>query len=158
MSWMFSTVREWCDEQNRLILRSGSRAHNTFFKRSSVSAFRIATLCAYLYGLEIGSRQLTAKYRKRVKQIYLFCAQYILDSMMGKWGKRYEQLTQQRIQGESQVRVPVFDQLSNTFTRDQLDEIIKRNEVSTPTRIFLSKWKAKGWIRESQKYVYQKLS
>ena len=158
MSWMFATVREWCEEQNRLILRSGSRAHNTFFKRSSVSAFRIATLCAYLYGLECGSQKLSTKYRKRVRQIYLFSAQYILDSMLRKWGKRYEELTQQRIQGDSQVRVPVFDQLSKTFTRDQLDEIIKRNEVSTPTRIFLSKWKAKGWIRETQKHVYQKMS
>ena len=158
MSWIFATVREWCEEQNRLILRSGSRAHNTFFKRSSVSAFRIATLCAYLYGLECGSQKLSTKYRKRVRQIYLFCAQYILDSMLRKWGKRYEELTQQRIQGDSQVRVPVFDQLSKTFTRDQLDEIIKRNEVSTPTRIFLSKWKAKGWIRETQKHVYQKMS
>ena len=158
MSWMFPAVHEWCNEQNRLILRSGSRAHNTFFKRSSVSAFRIATLCAYLYGLECGSQKLSTKYRKRVRQIYLFSAQYILDSMLRKWGKRYEELTLQRIQGESQVRVPVFDQLSGTFTRDQLDEIVKRCEVSTPTRVFLSKWKAKGWIKETQKHVYQKLT
>ena len=41
---------------------------------------------------------------------------------------------------------------------DQLDELIKRLEISTPSRIFLSKWKAKGWIEETQKYVYQKLA
>lgn len=157
MQWLFPTVRSWCDEQNRLILRSGSRAHNTFFKRSSVSAFRIATLCCYLYGLELGTQQLTPKHRKRIRQIYLFCAQYILDSMLHKWGRRYEELTQQRLQQESQVRVPIFDQLSQTFTRDQLEELVKRLEISTPTRVFLSKWKAKGWIRETQKYVYQKL-
>lgn len=156
MEWLFPTIHEWCNEQNRLILRSGSRAHNTFFKRSSVSAFRIATLCTYLYSLGLGTDKLSSKYHKRVKQIYLFCAQYILDSMLSKWGKRYEELTQQRIQGECQTRVPVFDQLSNTFTRDQLDELVKRLEVCTPTRIFLSKWKARGWIRETQKHVYQK--
>ncbi|MCI7782667.1 MAG: hypothetical protein MR544_06160, partial [Parabacteroides sp.] len=158
MQWLFPTVHAWCEEQRRQTLRSGSRAHNTFFKRSSVSAFRIATLCAYLYGLEAGSQQLSTKHRKRVKQIYLFAAQYILDSMLSRWGKRYEELTQQRIQGESRVRVPLFDQLSQTFTRDQLDELIKRLEISTPSRIFLSKWKAKGWIEETQKYVYQKLA
>ena len=107
--------------------------------------------------MEAGSQQLSTKQRKRVKQIYLFSAQYILDSMLSRWGKRYEELTQQRIQSESQVRVPLFDQLSPTFTRDQLDELIKRLEVSTPTRIFLSKWKSKGWIQETQKYVYQKI-
>lgn len=158
MEWLFPTVRAWCNEQNRQILRSGSRAHNTFFKRSSVSAFRIATLCAYPYGLEKGSQRLSMKHHRRVKQIYLFAAQYILDSMLSRWGKRYEELTQQRIQGESRVRVPLFDQLSQTFTRDQLDELIKRLEISTPSRIFLSKWKAKGWIEETQKYVYQKLA
>ena len=101
MEWLFPTVRAWCNEQNRQILRSGSRAHNTFFKRSSVSAFRIATLCAYLYGLEKGSQRLSMKHHRRVKQIYLFAAQYILDSMFRKWGKRYEALTQQRIPSES---------------------------------------------------------
>ena len=101
MEWLFPTVRAWCNEQNRQILRSGSRAHNTFFKRSSVSAFRIATLCAYPYGLEKGSQRLSMKHHRRVKQIYLFAAQYILDSMLRKWGKRYEALTQQRVPSES---------------------------------------------------------
>ena len=158
MQWLFPTVREWCDEQNRQILRSGSRAHNTFFKRSSVSAFRIATLCAYLYGLEEGMQRLSQRHHRRLKQIYLFCAQYILDSMLSKWGKRYEELNRQRIPSESQVRVPLFDQLSPAFTRVQLDELIKRLEVSTPTRVLLSKWKAKGWIRETSKHVYEKLA
>ena len=101
MEWLFPTVRAWCNEQNRQILRSGSRAHNTFFKRSSVSAFRSATLCAYPYGLEKGSQRLSMKHHRRVKQIYLFAAQYILDSMLRKWGKRYEALTQQRVPSES---------------------------------------------------------
>lgn len=158
MEWLFPTVREWCNEQNRQILRSGSRAHNTFFKRSSVSAFRIATLCAYLYGLEAGTQRLPLRHHRRIKQIYLFCAQYILDSMLRKWGKRYEELSKERIPGESQVRVPLFDQLSPTFTRPQLDELVKRIAISTPTRVLLSKWKAKGWIKESSKYVYEKLA
>lgn len=155
MQWLFPTVRDWCNEQNRLILRSGSRSHNTFFKRSSVAGFRIATLCAYLYELE--GKLTKTVIKKRCKAIFLYCAQYILDSLMRKWGHRYDELTQQRIQGESQTRVPVFDQLSNPFTRDQLDELVKRLEIGTPTRVFLSKWKAKGWIRETQKFVYEKL-
>lgn len=155
MQWLFPTVRDWCNEQNRLILRSGSRSHNTFFKRSAVAGFRIATLCAYLYELE--GKLTKTVIKKRCKAIFLYCAQYILDSLMRKWGRRYDELTQQRIQGESQTRVPVFDQLSNPFTRDQLDELVMRLEVGTPTRVFLSKWKAKGWIRETQKFVYEKL-
>lgn len=154
MNWLFPTIRDWCGEQNREILRSGSRAHNTFFKRSSVSAFRIATLCYYLYQISDCG---TTRAKKYCKRIYLFCAQYILDSMLHKWGKRFEELSAQRIQGESQTRVPLFDQLTSPFTRDQLDELIKRMELNTETKIFVSKWKAKGWIKETQHYVYEKL-
>lgn len=170
MQWLSPLIREWCSEQNRQILRSGSRAHNTFFKRSSVAAFRIATLCAYLYMLESNAEglkskdehstidiKLSTRHKKKCKQIYLFAANFILNALLTKWGKRYEELTQQRIQGESQTRIPVYDQLTSPFTRDQLDELVKRLEVSTPTRVFLSKWKAKGWIRETQKFVYEKL-
>lgn len=157
MEWLNPAVRRWCGEQNNQILRSGSRAHNTFFKRSSVSAFRIATLCAYLYRLEADTGELSPRQRKRVRQIYLFCAQYILDTMLAKWGKRYEELTQQRIDGESRTRVPIFDQLSSPFTREQIDELVKRTELCTPGRVFLSKWKGKGWIEEIQKNVYKKL-
>lgn len=154
MQFLFPLIREWCGEQNHQILRSGSRAHNTFFKRSSVSAFRIATLCYYMYQLS-GTGQ--PRSRKMCKQIYQFCAQTILDNMLQKWGKRFEELTQQRIQGESQTRVPIFDQLTKTFTRDQLDELVKRLELTTPTKIFTSKWKARGWIKETHKFVYEKL-
>ena len=156
MEWLYPAVKEWCHSQHTLILRSGSRAHNTVFKRSSVSAFRIATLCTYLYSLESEDGKLSGKQYRRVKQIYLFCAQYIPDSMLKKWGKRYEELTQQRAGTESQVRVPIFDQLSSPFTRDQLNELVQRIELSTPSRILLSKWKGKGWITEIEKNVFRK--
>ena len=156
MQWLFPLVQEWCKEQNRLILKSGSRSHNTFFKRASVTAFRIATLCAYLYMIADENKELPSKYHKRIKQIYLFCAQFMLDSLLAKWGHKYDEYTKLRVEGEKQVRVPIFDQLTNPFSREQLDELVKRLEVGTPTRVFISKWKAKGWIKETQKYVYQK--
>lgn len=156
MSWLDKTVTDWCRDQNKLVLRSGSRAHNTFYKRSSVSAFRIATLCAYLYGLECGTKELPNGLKRRVKRIYLFAAQYILDQMLGKWGKKYNDLMQNRVAGDSNVRLPVFDQLSGTFTTDQLKELLTRNELTTSAKVFLSKWKAKGWIMKVSKDVYKK--
>ena len=156
MQWLYPTVKEWCSKQHTQILRTGSRAHNTFFKRSSVSAFRIATLCAYLYRLESEDGTISTKQYRRVKQIYLFCAQYILGSMLSKWGKRDEELTHKRAGTESQVRVPIYDQLSSPFTRDQLNELVQRNELSTPPRVLLSKWKGKGWITEVEKDVFRK--
>lgn len=154
MKWLWPSISEWCDEQNRLILRSGDRAHNTFFKRCSVNAFRIATLCYYLY--QLGGAGSTRS-RRFCKQIYNYCAQFDLDTKMSKWGSRFIELTQARIHGVSQTRVPVFDQLPHIFTRDQLDELIKRLELTTESRFFLSKWKGRGWVRETAPKTYEKL-
>lgn len=154
MRWLFQNITGWCDEQNQLILRSGDRAHNTFFKRCSVNAFRIATLCYYMY--QLGSMGST-KSRKYSKQIYDYCAQFDLDTKLGKWGKRFIELTTQRVHGESQTRVSVFDQLTHIFTRDQIDELIKRQELTTESRFFISKWKGRGWIKETAPKTYEKL-
>ena len=76
--------------------------------------------------------------------------------MLGKWGKKYNDLMQNRVAGDSNVRLPVFDQLSGTFTTDQLKELLTRNELTTSAKVFLSKWKAKGWIMKVRKDVYKK--
>ena len=84
MSWLEKTVREWCAQKNLEAVKSGSTALGVFFKRSSVSAFRIAALCQYLYGMED-----TRAVRKKVTQIYLAMAEQILSGMLDKWGRRF---------------------------------------------------------------------
>ncbi|MDD6896399.1 MAG: hypothetical protein PUD51_11180 [Prevotellaceae bacterium] len=154
MRWLDKTVRRWCDEQRNKVLMNGSLAHDTFYKRSSVSAFREAALCAYLYSLE-GVAQ--ADIERRCRQIYLYAAENILDSMLSKWGKRFEDLSRKRMNPESQTRVSVFDKLDNTFTREQLDQLLKQLQLTTQSKVFVSKWKAKGWVKETEKMKYQKV-
>ena len=50
MDWINNAVRRWCQEQRNIVLKTGSRAHNCFYKRSSVSAWRMATLLYHLWG------------------------------------------------------------------------------------------------------------
>ena len=154
MRWLDKTVRRWCDEQRNKVLMNGSLAHDTFYKRSSVSAFREAALCAYLYSLE-GVAQ--ADIERRCRQIYLYADENILDSMLSKWGKRFEDLSRKRMNPESQTRVSVFDKLDNTFTREQLDQLLKQLQLTTQSKVFVSKWKAKGWVKETEKMKYQKV-
>lgn len=52
MSWLDKDVRRWCTTKGKEALESGSTALDVFRKRSSVSAFRVASLCYYLYQLE----------------------------------------------------------------------------------------------------------
>ena len=53
MEWINGSVRRWCHEQRQQVIKTGSRAHNCFYKRSSVSAWRMATLLYHLWCSEL---------------------------------------------------------------------------------------------------------
>ena len=152
MSWLEKTVREWCAQKNLEAVKSGSTALGVFFKRSSVSAFRIAALCQYLYGMED-----TRAVRKKVTQIYLAMAEQTLSGMLDKGGRKFEDLQAKRIELTSNARLPLFDQLPETFSRELLRETIKRLELTTPDWVFLSKWNAKALIKKEDKNIFKKL-
>lgn len=152
MSWLDNEVRRWCTEKNLEAIKTGSTALGVFFKRSSVSAYRIAALCQYLYGMED-----TRAMRKKVKQIYLAMAEQILSGMLEKWGKRFEDLQAKRIELSSPVKRDLYANLPQDFNRDLLREAIKRLELTTPDWVFLSKWNAKGLIKKISKNQFQKI-
>ena len=152
MSWLDNEVRRWCTEKNLEAIKTGSTALGVFFKRSSVSAYRITALCQYLYGMED-----TRAMRKKVKQIYLAMAEQILSGMLEKWGKRFEDLQAKRIELSSPVKRDLYANLPQDFNRDLLRETIKRLELTTPDWVFLSKWNAKGLIKKISKNQFQKI-
>ena len=152
MSWLDEDVRQWCAAKNLEAVKTGSTALGVFFKRSSVSAFRIAALCQYLYGIEQAHGV-----RRKVRQIYLAMAEQILRGMLEKWGKRFEELQAKRIELTAPVRRDLFGNLPKEFNRDLLRETIKRLELATPDWVFLSKWNAKGLIKRISKNQFQKI-
>ena len=152
MSWLDEEVRQWCATKNLEAVKTGSTALGVFFKRSSVSAFRIAALCQYLYGIEQAHGV-----RRKVRQIYLAMAEQILRGMLEKWGKRFEELQAKRIELTAPVRRDLFGNLPAAFNRELLRETIKRLELVTPDWVFLSKWNARGLIRRISKNQFQKI-
>ena len=161
-AWLDKTVCAWVRAKGKEASLSGSCSLDVFRKRSSVSAFRIAALCQYLYELEKGGRINTtctdATIQKRVRQIYLFMADYILNGMMERWGKRFEELNTKRDQeNKPGPKTVLFDQLSETFNRSQLRSLIEQQGKTTPDKVFLSQWKKLRVIEEIEKDVYKKL-
>lgn len=149
MAWMERDVRQWCGQTRELILRTGSRAMNSFYVRASLSAFRLATELYHLWGEEPSRR-------KQVRRCYRYFAQFILDAAMSQWGKLYEA----NLPKESDVtmrKLPLYDRMPRRFSRDQLREMVQQEELATPARIFLHKWLQKKWIYEAEKDVYEKL-
>lgn len=150
MEWMDYHVRRWCQEQRQLVLKTGSRARNCFYKRASVSAARMACLLYHLWG-EDASRQ------KYVARFYRYMATYIVDGLLSRWGRQYEQMHKTE-EGDDGVKVSLYDQLPDTFSRDQLRELIVKLDLSTPARVFISKWKRAKLIYDSKenKDIYVK--
>ena len=155
-AWLDKTVCAWVRTKGKEASLSGNRALDVFRKRSSVSAFRVAALCQYLYELE--NALSPEVIQKRVRQIYLFMADYILDGMMDRWGKRFEDLNTKRDQeNKPGPKTVLFDQLSETFNRSQLRALIEQQGKTTPDKVFLSQWKKLRVIEEIEKDVYKKL-
>ena len=133
MDWMEGSVKRWCQEQRMVVLKTGSRAHNCFYKRSSVSAWRMSVLLYHLWGEQKSARS-------KVIRFYRFMARYILDGLMTQWGSRYDDM--HRIDAEAAVnqRVTLYDQTPDEFTYDQLKELCMKLGLA-PGRSFLAKWK-----------------
>ncbi|MBQ3998913.1 MAG: hypothetical protein II644_06195 [Paludibacteraceae bacterium] len=170
-AWLDKTVCQWVRAKGKEASLSGNRALDVFRKRSSVSAFRVAALCQYLYELEAEENKIDHVWsirsgvalspeviQKRVKQIYLFMADYILDGMMERWGKRFEELnTKRENENRPGPRNILYDQLSDTFNREQLRAVLEQQGKATPVKVFLSQWKKLRVIEEVEKDVFRKL-
>lgn len=161
MAWLDKTVCQWVRGKAKEASLSGNRALDVFRKRSSVSAFRVAALCQYLYELEKGGRINTtctdATIQKRVRQIYLYMADYILDGMMTRWGKRFEELNTKRDrENKPGPKAVLFEQLSETFNRAQLRSLIEQQGKTTPDKVFICQWKKMRVIEEVEKDTYRK--
>ena len=155
-AWLDKTVCAWVRSKGEEASLSGNRALDVFRKRSSVSAFRVASLCQYLYELE--GKLSTRVIQKRVKHIYLFMADYILDGMLARWGKRFEELNVKRDrENKPGPKTVLFDLLTETFNRDQLRAMIEQQGMTTPVKVFVCQWKKMRVIEEVEPDVYKKL-
>ena len=115
------------------------------------------SLCYYLYRKE-GIDEITAQ--RRCRKIYRWMADYTLDTLLHRWGNRFEELQAKRNEGEilaEQSRPRLIDRLTSEFTRDQLRNLMNELKVSSPDRVLISQWKANRWIEEIDKFKYRKL-
>ena len=174
MEWLDYHVRRWCADQRQLVLKTGSRARNCFYKRASVSAARMCCLLYYLWQVEQDFKFQDSSSKSHLKpetavrpmkpetaqqrcaKFYRFMATYILDGLLARWGRQYEQMHKTE-ETDDGGKVPLYDQLPTQFSRDQLRELIVKLDLSTPARIFISKWKRAKLIYDSEtKDVYVK--
>ena len=156
MTWLDKTVCKWIKQKGQEAALSGTKSLDVFRKRSSVTAFRVAALCYYLYRLEGAYDE--NKMQKLSRKIYLYMAEYTLNSMLNRWGKPFEELNLKRDLSHGKQSKPIlFEQLTSPFTRDQLNLKIEELGLTTPSRVFLYMWRQMRVIREIDKNTFEKV-
>lgn len=172
MDWMESSVRRWCTEQRTIILKTGSRAHNCFYKRASVSAWRLTCMCYHLWCMEerhpeqpqchpelvsgsekeqmLNQVQHDREAQRHCIKFYRFMAQYILDGLLAQWGRQYDEMHKHDDDISRAPVAPLYDQIPQQFSRDQLQELCTKLGLS-PARVFLHKWKKAKLIHQPDK-------
>ena len=154
MDWLFKDEKAWCAKQREAVNKTGSSAHHSFYKRSSTSAARLATMVYHLWGED-------PKKRSRVRRLYYFFADYILAGQMKLFGKKYEDLEEVINYGDDDncKSESIYDCLPKRFSRQQLNAKREEMKLLTETRKFIFKWLKKKWIVkvEGEEDLYEKL-
>lgn len=146
MAWMETTVNRWCDGIRREVKLSGSVATGTFYKRASVSAFRLTAILAKLYQLDPNR---PANWQKLCSHAYRFLAGYVLDSLLTEWGSRYEDIVARQAKEREGMKAPLFSVCPDEFTREWFYGIVAERGLAKSARQFLYTWRKNGWIAES---------
>lgn len=162
MSWLDPRVRTWCQQKGHEASLSGSTAIDVFRKRSSVSAYRCAAICYYLYLLEGGdviqpSPSTLTRAKRHCKQVYLYMAEYILHSLVTRWGHYFEELNQKRNLLQQPNKGPgLYGLCPEEFTREDLKKLLTQQGSSTPARQFIYNWLQSGDIISIDKNHFRK--
>ena len=85
-----------------------------------------------------------------VKQTYLSCADRILNNMLQRWGKTFEDISAEG-DGEPYHTIDYFSELPMEFSRKFLEEFLKQKGLRTPVRNIICNWRRWGWVEKYQK-------
>lgn len=141
---------------------------NAFAPRASVSAFRIASICLYLFKIEKEyfhtdeKSFLTTDYIKdTVILIYKFASNYILYNTLLRYSKDHdakmqEENLRQRENNEF-LRRSLLEILPNQFSRFRLIQELQKMGQNTDPKVRISKWKSEGKIEELGNGKYKKI-
>lgn len=141
--WLNPTIHKWLEERRQDVVKNMSVAMDTCYKRSALSAFRMAALVQYMY--ELDGDKSTPEIHRYVKQVFLSSADHIYINMMTKFGQSFDESND--AESAQAYRAPrTFDLLPDEFSRDFLKRYFAENKLKTDPKVMLSKWRKKGLV------------
>jgi hypothetical protein len=138
MTFLNKDLKKWLTEQQEEAVRTNDRTRDVFCRRSAVVGFRAGMLAWFLYG-----EKSTPLNRRRTCAF----ARWVANQMLTQHLLRFE------IDGTGSNLnrwEDVFEQLNEEFAREDVQNILKANGVSSPVRTVLYKWRLLGCIKPTE--------
>lgn len=147
LSWIMPTIDAFHKEQMELAARDIDRARDVFRRRVGVRGFRLAMICHALW-----EKPRESDLKKCIPFINWWMHRD-LDCIMKLWGARYNEQTDVT---PKIVQRSVFDQLPDTFTRNDVYAVCVKQGIRTPVRRIIFDWKKLGYIAQLSKENFSK--
>lgn len=154
MDWILEPIREWLDEKAEEAQRRLDDALDHYRRRVGNRGFRLALLCAALWGGELG------RHRREVIEFVEWFMEVDLYGSMKLWALQYNKLRQEdeaRVATESVKFPDIYEMLPDQFTAKELIDAANAANSSTPARMIKYTWLKRGLIAELEKGKFEKI-
>ena len=138
MDWIMPTIDKFHRDNMSKAALDVDRARDVFRRRVGVRGFRLALLC---YGLWENPRK--SDLEKCIPFIRWWMEKD-LESMLKLWGAKYNEITDVT---EIKVQRTVYDELGETFSKNDVYEVCLKQGIKTPLRRILFEWKKLGYVK-----------
>lgn len=149
MSWIMPTIKQFLKEQLEQSAKDIDRARDVFRRRVAVRGFRLALLC---YGLWDKPNE---ENKSIVKNFVRWWMNKDIENIMKLFGREYNEQTDL---GDNKISQRYcFDALSDTFTREDVYLICRKQGIRTSVRRIIFDWKKLKVIDQLENNKFVKL-
>lgn len=137
MSWLMPTIDAFHRDQMAQAALDIDRARDVFRRRVGVRGFRLGLLC---YGLWENPRP------SDLEKCIPFIRWWMdndLTSMLSLWGSKYNEIADV---DHVKVQRSVFDALGDSFSKNDMFEVLLKQGIKTPLRRIIFEWQKLGYI------------
>lgn len=147
MSWIMPTIDAFQKEQMAIAAKDVDEARDVFRRRVGVRGFRLALICMALW------ENPRATDLEKCKKFVDWWMHKDIESIMGLWATKYNEQMQTN---PIMVQRSVYDQLNETFTKNDVYVVCTKQGIKTPIRRIIFDWKKLGYIEATDKENFKK--